>query len=205
MPRPELPTPRGTACAWSNIRPPTVLGSPKVCDVNNDALAGNSDQYRSGCDTGGTAFLCADFSPIPVTDSLSYGFAVRKGETNCCKCYQLTWTTGAAAGKTMVVQIHNLVNTATGIGATDRDFIIATPGGGSGVNQLGCRAQYGTTWGDAAGGVTEREDCATLPQNLQGGCYWRFNWAQGDVNGWNMEYEPVTCPSALTSISGCTA
>ncbi|KAI1338240.1 beta-1,4-endoglucanase [Xylariaceae sp. FL0016] len=180
-------------------------GSPKVCDVNNNALAGNSDQYKSGCDTGGKAFLCADYSPIPVDDNLAYGFAVRKGNTNCCKCFELKWTSGAAKGKKMVVQVHNLVDTTSGPGATDSDWILAIPGGGSGVNQLGCRAQYGTTWGEASGGVVSREDCESLPQNLQGGCYFRFNWALGDINGWKVTSKQVTCPSQLTDISGCSA
>ncbi len=57
--------------------------------------------------------------------------------------------------------------------------------------------------GDRNGGVKDREACANLPANLQGGCYWRFNWARGDVNGWDIEYEPVACPARLTAISGC--
>ncbi|KAI0015444.1 RlpA-like double-psi beta-barrel-protein domain-containing protein-containing protein [Xylariomycetidae sp. FL0641] len=193
------------ACAWSNIRPKTVSGSPKVCDVNNNILAGNSDQYRSGCETGGSAYLCADYAPIPVSEDLAYGFAVRKGDASCCKCYELAWRSGAARGKRMVVQVHNIVQTGSGPGATDADWIIAVPGGGSGVNQLGCRAQYGTNWGAPDGGVTKREDCATLPQNLQGGCYWRFNWAGGLVTGWQVEYKETTCPVELVEKSGCDA
>jgi hypothetical protein len=59
--------------------------------------------------------------------------------------------------------------------------------------------------GQSNGGVGNGAECANLPQNLQGGCYWRYNWAKGSVNGWNIEYNQVQCPSRLTSISGCSA
>ncbi|KAK3943232.1 hypothetical protein QBC46DRAFT_377874 [Diplogelasinospora grovesii] len=39
--------------------------------------------------------------------------------------------------------------------------------------------------GNQNGGVDSSNSCASLPQNLPGGCYWRFNWAKGDINGWN--------------------
>lgn len=55
------------------------------------------------------------------------------------------------------------------------------------------------------GGVTSRENCANLPDDLQGGCYWRYNWAGGEVNGWDIIYTPVSCPARLTEISGCAA
>ena len=46
-------------------------------------------------------------------------------------------------------------------------------------------------------------DCDSLPDRLQGGCYWRWNWARGDINGWNVEVRNLTsCPSHLTDI--CT-
>jgi len=53
--------------------------------------------------------------------------------------------------------------------------------------------------------VREGSLCATLPKNLQGGCDWRFGWVGGDINGWNINYKPVTCPKRLTGISGCSA
>lgn len=55
------------------------------------------------------------------------------------------------------------------------------------------------------GGVTSRQGCEKLPSNLQGGCYWRFNWARGDMSGWDIQYEQVSCPSRLTDISKCEA
>jgi hypothetical protein len=81
---------------------------------------------------------------VPVTDTLSYGFAVINGAANCCKCFQLTWTSGAARGKQMVVQAINLFEPSGDVKAGD--VVVLTPGGGSGPNEVGCRAQYGTTW-----------------------------------------------------------
>lgn len=59
--------------------------------------------------------------------------------------------------------------------------------------------------GNNNGGVANRTACERLPSNLQGGCYWRFNWGKGDLIGWDINYTPVTCPDRLTSISGCHA
>jgi hypothetical protein len=42
-----------------------------------------------------------------------------------------------------------------------------------------------------------------MPDRLQGGCYWRWNWAKGDVNGWSVDVRNISCPAQLTSISGC--
>lgn len=55
------------------------------------------------------------------------------------------------------------------------------------------------------GGVESREDCEALPDKLKPGCWWRFNWARGDVNNWTVDVRNITCPSVLTSASGCSA
>ncbi len=72
-------------------------------------------------------------------------------------------------------------------------------------NNRGTRPVLTPTRGDSYGGITSRQGCENLPANLQAGCYWRFNWARGDINGWKIQYEQVTCPFRLTSISGCEA
>lgn len=59
--------------------------------------------------------------------------------------------------------------------------------------------------GDKNGGLKNRDDCAKLPSVLQGGCYWRWNWAKGDLNRWDVNYERVSCPQRLVDISGCEA
>ncbi|KAK0702099.1 glycoside hydrolase family 45 protein [Lasiosphaeria miniovina] len=191
------------ACAWqANLK--GVQGAPKVCDINNNPLASsNGLKAPSGCTTGGTGFLCDSYVPVPVSDKLSYGFATVGDAANCCKCYQLTWTSGAARGKQMVVQALNSFPPGADVKAAD--LVILTPGGGSGGNDAGCRNQYGKNWGDSGGGVKTGTECANLPQNLQGGCYWRYNWAGGAVNTWGIDYKQVDCPTRLTSISGCAA
>jgi len=56
----------------------------------------------------------------------------------------LTWTSGAATGKQMVVQAVG--NAFPDAGHHDGDIVIQTPGGGSGPNVAGCQTQYGTNW-----------------------------------------------------------
>ncbi|KAM7206399.1 glycoside hydrolase [Naviculisporaceae sp. PSN 640] len=191
------------ACAWSANLARGVQGSAKVCDINNNPLR-DGLSATTGCSTGGVGYLCDTYSPIPVSDNLSYGFAIAGPTSSCCKCYQLTWTSGNARGKQMVVQAINSFGTPTG-DLKANDLIILSPGGGSGPNDAGCRNQYGRIWGSSNGGVTSANDCANLPQNLQGGCYWRWNWAKGTVNTWNIDYQQVACPPRLTTISGCNA
>ncbi|KAB5517449.1 RlpA-like double-psi beta-barrel-protein domain-containing protein-containing protein, partial [Coniochaeta sp. 2T2.1] len=165
----------------------------------------------TGCSNGGTAFLCDSYQPQPVADDLSYGFAIKvsasQAEDNpdCCKCFDVQWLSGNAAGKRMIVQI--VTPGGSGGDVKRDDLIILIPGGGLGPLNSGCPRQYGNNfnWGNNQGGVGNRTACEKLPGNLQGGCYWRFNWAKGELNGWDISYTPTTCPDHLTSISGCRA
>lgn len=59
--------------------------------------------------------------------------------------------------------------------------------------------------GDRYGGLSNRTGCEGLPDDLVGGCYWRFNWARGEVNNWDVTYRPISCPYEITSVSGCSA
>lgn len=74
----------------------------------------------------------------------AYGFVVGFSGSDCCKCFDLTWTSGQARGKTMTVQSINVGNPFGDV--TAKDFVILTPGGGVGPNDAGCRYQYGTSW-----------------------------------------------------------
>jgi hypothetical protein len=129
------------------IPPPSVSnfhprGYPRVCDVNNNILS-DGLTVSTGCDSGGKGFMCDDYIPTPTAENMSYGFANMVGNDKCCKCYQLTWTSGNARGKSMIVQA---INTAPAKDAIKKDdIIILTPGGGTGGNS-GCRYQYGTAW-----------------------------------------------------------
>lgn len=125
-------------------------GVAKTCDVNNNLLNGGGNA-KSACDANanGTAYLCDAYQPTPTQDNFSYGFAAMPGN-NCCKCYQLTWTSGGAQGKQMVVQI---INQATGGDdgkgngeVRNDDIVILTPGGGTGPYESGCLKQYGGAW-----------------------------------------------------------
>lgn len=96
----------------------------------------------SGCTSGGTSYTCANNEPWAVSDSLAYGFAavhIAGGteSTWCCQCYQLTFTSGPASGKTLVVQA---TNTGGDLGSNQFDLLI--PGGGVGIYN-GCTSQYG--------------------------------------------------------------
>jgi hypothetical protein len=118
-------------------------GFPKVCDINNNVIQNGLDA-STGCTSGGNGFLCQDYSPVATSDSMSYGFGIMSSTGNCCKCYQLTWSSGNANGKSMVVQIINSFSPSGDVGAND--IILLTPGGGVGPNNAGCRYQYGTSW-----------------------------------------------------------
>jgi len=193
------------ACAWPSNLLKTVTGVPITCDINNTPLPLKTSQSaKSGCEKDGTAFLCDSYSPLVINANTAYGFAVGFSDADCCKCFALTWPTARSMkGKTMTVQVINVGETVGNV--TTKDFVVQTPGGGVGPNDEGCRYQYGRTWGNQYGGVGSSGECKALPVNLQEGCDWRWGWAGGDVNGWNLEYKQVACPRELVKISGCEA
>ncbi|KAF5387026.1 hypothetical protein D9615_002061 [Tricholomella constricta] len=138
------------ACGYTSNLSAGARGPVRSCNKTNGPAAAGA---QNACFTqGGQAFSCSSYQPIIISNTLSYGFAGH-GNTataTCCKCYQFMWTSGAAAGKSMIVQAIN----AGGI--TDTDFDIYTPGGGVG-DYNGCTAQYGAPsggWGRQYGGDT---------------------------------------------------
>ncbi|PKS07400.1 hypothetical protein jhhlp_006002 [Lomentospora prolificans] len=207
------------ACANNVASRPDILanrGVASVCNAQNQFLPRQQGLFAQSSCAGGAAFLCDSYQPVPISEDLSYGFAIQVGgsptpdNANCCRCYDVQWLTGAAAGKKMTVQVINISNTPEADSdVKENDLIILTPGGGVGPYNTGCLLQYGSqyakSWGDDYGGVTSRENCGNLPTNLQGGCYWRYNWARGELNGWDIIYNQVTCPDRLVDISGCAA
>lgn len=184
------------SCAWSGKA--SVSSPVRTCGSNQQVLG---PDVKSGCD-GGSAFTCADNQPWAVSNSLAYGFAAANiagsSESSwCCQCYQLTFTSGPATGKVMVVQVTN-----TGGDLGNNHFDILMPGGGVGLFN-GCNAQYGSWNGGAQyGGVSSKSQCANLPSIVQPGCNWRFDWFSGSDNP-TVNWQAVQCPSALTNISGC--
>ncbi|KAF8761974.1 Glycoside hydrolase family 45 protein [Rhizoctonia solani] len=185
------------SCGWSgkaNVNAPV-----RSCDKNNNPLSDYNAQ--SGCGSGG-AYACANHSPWAVNDNLSYGFAAVKLQgghesTWCCQCYELTFTSGPVSGKKMIVQTTN-----TGGDLGNNHFDLMIPGGGVGIFGQGCASQYGHL---LQGGCTvwRRFECSQLPSALQAGCNWRFDWFQNADNP-SVSFKQVTCPSQLTSITGCS-
>ena len=87
----------------------TLEEKVQTCDIDNKPLL--DTQQFTGCN-GGNSYLCANNSPWAVNETFSYGFvgAFMKNNTEmdwCCGCYQLKFTTGPVANKTMIVQAHN--------------------------------------------------------------------------------------------------
>ena len=126
-----------------------------TCDKNNKPIADLQTALftATGCQAGGGAYLCSSFAPIPVNDTLSYGFAIQVtgnnnvgDNPNCCKCYEVNWTSGPASekNKRMIVQI--VTPGGTGGDVKVGDLIILSPGGGLGPFDTGCARQYGNTF-----------------------------------------------------------
>ncbi|GME70689.1 unnamed protein product [Ambrosiozyma monospora] len=174
------------------------------CDSNDKSLE-PANTLKSGCESGGNTFSCSDQHAFSISDDLAYGFAAGKltemtTDEMACTCFNLTFTSSAIAGKQMVVQVTN-----TGEYSDDHHFDLAMPGGGVGGYPDGCTNEFGSgyTWGKTYGGISSLSDCDNIPEILQEGCRFRFQWLQGADNP-TVSYEQVVCPSELTSISGCT-
>lgn len=134
------------SCSWPG-KSSAVNQPVNTCDANNSTspplprsfLTNTSSpdvltdfNSASGC-TGGSAYMCANQTPIVIDSNTAYGYAavaLSAGTESdwCCACYELTFTSGPVAGKKMVVQATN-----TGGGLSDGNhFDIAIPGGGVG-------------------------------------------------------------------------
>ena len=125
-------------------------GVVSVCDKNNKVQELQAGiRANTGC-SGGSAYMCDTYAPIPVSDDLAYGFAIhvtdnQNGDNpSCCKCHEVRWLTGAAANKTMVVQI--VTPGGSGGDVKKNDLILLTPGGGVGPLSSGCTSQYGNSY-----------------------------------------------------------
>ncbi|MCJ1253684.1 hypothetical protein MMC24_001496 [Lignoscripta atroalba] len=183
------------SCAWNGIK--GLTAPVKSCDKYDKPL--NDVTAQSGC-AGGTAYMCSNQSPWAVSDSLAYGFAaVTSAKPTCCQCYQLTFTSGPISGKKMIVQATN-----TGTDVATNSFDIAMPGGGFGIFD-GCSTEWKATpaiWGAQYGGPSTNT-CSSFPTALQPGCNFRWGWMQGADNP-DVKWEMVTCPAAITEVSGCS-
>ncbi|KAF2273438.1 endoglucanase-5 [Westerdykella ornata] len=188
------------SCGWSGK---AAVNQPITsCDKNDNPLSNMA--AKNGCEAGGQAYMCTNQSPWQVSENLSYGFAAVKlaggNEASwCCACYKLTFTTGPAKGKQMIVQATN-----TGGDLGQNHFDLAMPGGGVGLFN-GCTNQWGAPpngWGKQYGGISSRSECDSFPEKLKPGCYWRFDFFQNSDNP-DVTFEEVVCPKAITDRSGC--
>lgn len=108
------------SCAWNDLSTLGIDSAVKSCDKSDNPLTDAS--VASGC-SGGSAYMCSDQSPWAVSDSLAYGFAaVSASKQECCQCYQLSFTSGAASGKKMIVQA---TNTGSDVGSTQFDIAVS--------------------------------------------------------------------------------
>ena len=215
------------ACGWKgNV--PSNSNPVSSCSVSNQSFGGNYDE-ASACPNGsnGPAFMCQNFGPWAVSDTLAYGFAaVSKGSDYCGKCYQLQFSgtshnssndTGSQAlsGKAMIVQAIN------NGGVDSNQFDLLIPGGGVGDFNA-CATQWGTaSLGEQYGGFflacqkangydyTKSRACAAAKcqsvfsskPDLLASCNWFVNWFGAPDNPALM-YKEVTCPAAITALSG---
>lgn len=97
------------SCAWP--RKGNAPQPVRTCDKNDNPL-NDGGNTRSGCDSGGSAYMCSAQSPWAVNETVAYGWAaVNIAGSNeaawCCACYELTFTSGPVAGKKMIVQATN--------------------------------------------------------------------------------------------------
>jgi hypothetical protein len=208
------------SCSWSANVP---SGNPAFsCNVDGTSHANANNGSACG---GGNAYACYGFAPWSVSSTLSYGFAAYNGGS-CGDCYQLTFTgksfnggndpgSAALCGKQMVIQVVNI----GGIASNQFDLMI--PGGGVGGNSATvCQTQLAVSasaLGATNGGfLTQcqgqsssyptqlacvRSMCAALPSGIQAGCNWFVDWYQA-ANNPSFTFQKVSCPSAITSMSG---
>lgn len=147
-------------------------------------LCGYSNQWR-GRDGLVLCLLCVSLhSPVSGHDPVSLTL------------FRLTFTSGKAKGKIMLVQSVN-----TGSDLADNQFDLQIPGGGEGIFD-GCSSEFGGIAGARYGGISSRSDCNSMPAKLQPGCQWRFDWFN-DADNPTHSFTQIQCPTALTNITGC--
>ncbi|PMD41923.1 glycoside hydrolase family 45 protein [Hyaloscypha variabilis F] len=191
------------SCGWTKKITLASGANPVAsCGKNDQPLSDYG--AKSGCESGGTAYMCSNQSPWAVSDTLAYGFAATTiaGGTEsswCCACYELTFTSAPLVGKKLIVQTTN-----TGSDLSSNQFDLAIPGGGVGQFN-GCTNEWGAPsqgWGQQYGGVSSRSACDSFPAALKAGCYFRFDWFKGADNP-AVTFKQVACPAAITAKSGC--
>nr|QCF40874.1 glycoside hydrolase family 45 protein [Diabrotica virgifera virgifera] len=183
----------------------TKNGIPdQTCQIDGVTNSTKDNNAQSGCEQGGVAYTCSNQQPSVINDTLAFGWAAASFQggvdtSKCCHCILLSFK-DQLAGKQMLVQIVN-----TGSDLNENQFDLQIPGGGVGIFNLGCMTQWGTGedgWGRRYGGVSSIEECSILPEVLQPGCRFRFQFMEG-VDNPKVSFQEVKCPAELVAVSAC--
>ncbi|CAG9860310.1 unnamed protein product [Phyllotreta striolata] len=201
----------GTASLyWDCCTPPCAdknnvgyrLSTVQTCQKDGVTKNDRDDNIRAGCQPGVDAFQCNIMQPYVVADNVAFGWASAKLPDDfpqCCMCLVLSFK-GKLAGKRLLIQN---VNTE---GYNDEaSFKLLVPGGGVGDSGPGCMTQWNTTmdvWGNRTTGVENVEQCKLLPEALQPGCRFKFEFLEGIDNA-DVEYQEVYCPMNIVDKSNC--
>ncbi|CAG9761407.1 unnamed protein product [Ceutorhynchus assimilis] len=195
-------------CSWKG-NTHTNFGPVRSCSADGyHAIDGNT---QSGCEDG-SAYMCNNQQSIIINSTLAYGFAaaafINPPENMCCTCFLVTFGKGPwgnCSGKQMVLQITNTGGGSSSTNSTENNIEYAMPGGGVGYYTQGCKKQWNAPdkgWGDQYGGVYTEQDCNQLPQVLQPGCKFRWEFLNGCSNP-PATFKQVVCPREIVAISGC--
>ncbi|KAJ8967912.1 hypothetical protein NQ317_018833 [Molorchus minor] len=189
------------ACSWASI----AKVDPPVEACEADGVTRADPLGSTGCDEGGTTFICTDQHSWVVNSTFALGYSgasfIEGGGSDssmCCACFLLEYT--GTQGKKFVVQVIN-----EGSDYSQNQFDLVFPGGGVGLMDTGCTRQWGAPvggWGEQYGGVTSEEECSELPTQLQEYCHFRWQFLE-DVSNENLKFTQVTCPAELTEHTGC--
>lgn len=192
------------SCSWpSGLK---VTAPPRSC--HRDGWTAADPYEQSGSAPGGTAFACTNQQPRwSIDPSVSFGFVAFEApegrSRSCCACLELKFSTPNLAGKRFIVQVIN-INGGEMSSRKGGYVEMAIPGGGiGGVN--GCKSQWnaGASWGELYGGLgSSKSACYGLPEPLQRGCRWQYDWLL-DTYKPNVTYREIVCPWQLTNVSGC--
>lgn len=196
-------------CAW-----PAHGATVPACGQNGTSHV--DANAKNACESGGSAYTCYSQAPRAVSNNISYGY-VAVPSPQCGQCYHLQFTgegqhnsndpgSKAIQGKHMIVKVTN-----TGGDVSHGQFDLMIPGGGVGIFQGACSAQWGQIdMGAQYGGFLTscsgdhnarkqcvRNKCNQLPAGeVRDACNWFVDWFQVADNP-KFRYEPTNCPAGL--------
>ncbi|KAK0564380.1 hypothetical protein OC861_004320 [Tilletia horrida] len=194
------------ASAWPWTWLPTNRPSYS-CAADGATILENA-QAKGGCDPGGVSWACNQHQPFTDPNNPEIGYAIGArwighGEKNFYgACYNVQIK--ERPGKTLIFQSLN-----TGEDYKYNQIDMQIPGSGAGWGEH-CYTQWGNN--PAAKGrnfipMESIDDCQFIPQALQSGCRWRWEWLYGKENPKGLELSiksmcRIKCPKILTDRTG---